>query len=705
MPYAPHEGTSLGKHVLVRRLGEGSLGTVWEARKLDTDEHVALKVIEPDPSALESTFVRIQRAAKSARRVDHAGMAAVRSIELLETEGVVLLESELLVGCDLATWMKKSGIGIEDTLRLVRHALRPIAAAHGRRDENGQPLGLAHRDLTPGNIFVLDAPTWEGTTRSLLPVKVLDFGLARPEGEPVLVSPKMRGTPAYTSPEVFVGEAHFGATVDVWSMGAILFEILAGQRPFHGGPVEVAAKIVATEAPSLGVAAPWVDAAWVTIVDRCLSKDPSERYQDAGELARAMDDVLGLEASERTEWVQVTLVDEADGAEPSESAPSSVSTSRPVPSQLATESTKASNPAKTAATPAPSPAAPPSPTSEPGSSLPWLALFVLVAGLGIYFFTRKSDDARRPVADAAEARVDGGRASTGDAGAGATVATSAADDAFVRITGAVKRRERYFSNYWGDYQVRDVTVGLGLAMDDAPASLYGFRPRREIFAPEATFDIHANEVTWAELEAFLATHPELRVTRPAGVPDDAAARARRPATNVPWEVADAFCRAIGGALPTEEQWEYAARGDARRIHPWGNAPIDPAHTRVYAGVSASEVDVGTSSQDVTPEGVHDLVGNAREWTDGFFRDPNRESNDRRASAEDTLRAVRGLPVASALPTTLPEVSTAYREPVCGVAACAPSAAAVLAHVGFRCVRPVAAPPGAAATDAGTPSTP
>ena len=54
MPYAPHEGTSLGKHVLVRRLGEGSLGTVWEARKLDTDEHVALKVIEPDPSALRN---------------------------------------------------------------------------------------------------------------------------------------------------------------------------------------------------------------------------------------------------------------------------------------------------------------------------------------------------------------------------------------------------------------------------------------------------------------------------------------------------------------------------------------------------------------------------------------------------------------------------------------------------------------------------
>jgi formylglycine-generating enzyme required for sulfatase activity len=125
---------------------------------------------------------------------------------------------------------------------------------------------------------------------------------------------------------------------------------------------------------------------------------------------------------------------------------------------------------------------------------------------------------------------------------------------------------------------------------------------------------------------------------------------------------------------------------------------------VYAGVSATEVDVGTSSQDVTPEGVHDLVGNAREWTDGFFRDPNRESNDRRASAEQTLRAVRGLPVASPLPQTLPEVSTAFREPVCGVATCAPSAASVLAHVGFRCVRPVAAPPGAAVTpDAGAPA--
>src|SRR5688572_12287371 len=190
MPFAPKEGTSLGKHVLVRRLGEGSLGTVWEARKLDTDEHVALKIIEPDASDLEAVFVRIQRAAKSARRVDHAGMATVRSIELLEPEGVVLLESELLAGSDLHTYMRKQEVTLEDTLRLVRHALRPIAAAHKRKDEHGHLLGLAHRDLTPANIFVLDAPTWEGTTRSLLPVKVLDFGLARPEGEPVHISPK-----------------------------------------------------------------------------------------------------------------------------------------------------------------------------------------------------------------------------------------------------------------------------------------------------------------------------------------------------------------------------------------------------------------------------------------------------------------------------------------------------------------------------------
>ena len=99
---------------------------------------------------------------------------------------------------------------------------------------------------------------------------------------------------------------------------------------------------------------------------------------------------------------------------------------------------------------------------------------------------------------------------------------------------------------------------------------------------------------------------------------------------------------------------------------------------------------------MTPEGVRDLAGNAREWTDGFFRDPNRASGDRRASAENTLRAVRGLPVASALPQALPEISTAFREPVCGVPACAAAAAPVLAHIGFRCVRAEAAPAAPAA---------
>src|SRR5690606_21810822 len=123
-----------------------------------------------------------------------------------------------------------------------------------------------------------------------------------------------------------------------------------------------------------------------------------------------------------------------------------------------------------------------------------------------------------------------------DAGADGSARQAGAvrvDNPFVLIRGATKRRERYFSNYWGDYETREVTVALGLATDNAPPTLFGFRPRREIFAPEASYEIHAHEVSFAELEAFLAANTEFSVTRPSFVPESASERARLPAINVP----------------------------------------------------------------------------------------------------------------------------------------------------------------------------
>jgi formylglycine-generating enzyme required for sulfatase activity len=242
------------------------------------------------------------------------------------------------------------------------------------------------------------------------------------------------------------------------------------------------------------------------------------------------------------------------------------------------------------------------------------------------------------------------------------------------------------------------SIVLGVATETTADP--GFRPSRQIRPPSAAYEIQQHEVTREELDRLIASRPELPaglrdgawLTVPAWLPKDAAARGKYPATGVPWGTAAAYCQAIGGSLPTEEQWEFAARGKELRPFPWGSAPLDLALTAAFRGKAATLGPVMSSNQDETPGGpemaLFDLAGNALEWTADLYRD-DRPGQDERWVQEGglTFRSVRGLPVADAVPKSVPANGAAYRQALCATGTCSADTAKTLHWVGFRCARP------------------
>ena len=196
------------------------------------------------------------------------------------------------------------------------------------------------------------------------------------------------------------------------------------------------------------------------------------------------------------------------------------------------------------------------------------------------------------------------------------------------------------------------TLILGVSADQ-PETVRGFRPERRVKAPNTAYGIQAHEVTWSEIDPWLAAHPDLHIDRP-GFAADPVARAHLPATGVGWDVARTYCESIGGTLPTEEQWEYAARGKRSRPNPWGDEHVDLVRTHAYAGVGARPAAVMSSGQDRTPDGkLFDLAGNVQEWTIDLWREDSAGKDESWVeNAQTSYRAIRGLPLAVERPNAL-----------------------------------------------------
>jgi hypothetical protein len=268
----------VGRYVVVGRIGRGGMGMVYRGLDEALEREVAVKTLTVEGTLDEESRKRFQIEAKAAAKLQHPNIVTV--FELGEDRGLPYIAMELLPGVDLETLIRsREPMLIQEKLDVVVQILRGLQFAHDN--------GIVHRDVKPSNIRLLE----DGS------VKIMDFGIAKLGGHGVTKTGMMVGTVHYMSPEQIRGRALDGRS-DVFSAGVILYELLAGQRPFPGeNPTAVLYKIVHEPAPDLADAVVAGATSVVPLVAKALAKDPEGR-PSAGRLADELNGLLqGLRAS------------------------------------------------------------------------------------------------------------------------------------------------------------------------------------------------------------------------------------------------------------------------------------------------------------------------------------------------------------------------------------------------------------------------
>jgi len=284
----PRLGATLaGKYQIVALLGRGAFGAVYEAMNLELEKRVAVKLIDPELARHEEVVGRFRIEARAASRIESEHIVQVFDVGSDPAHGLYMV-MELLRGEDLATRLDREfKLSPAVAVHIAAQAARGLAKAHG--------AGVVHRDLKPANLFLVTRE--DG---SLL-VKVVDFGISKLLGrEPNSGLTRVGttvGTTNYMSPEQARGLEVDGRT-DVWALGAVLYEMLAGAPAYpHDLSYEQTIIEIATgPEPRLAQLAPWVPPGLCEVVDRALTRDLAARIPDCATFAA----LLGEEMPQAT---------------------------------------------------------------------------------------------------------------------------------------------------------------------------------------------------------------------------------------------------------------------------------------------------------------------------------------------------------------------------------------------------------------------
>jgi Tol biopolymer transport system component len=271
-------GAQLGPYRISGKIGAGGMGEVYRASDSRLGREVAVKVLPAEFSADPERLRRFEREARAVGALNHPGLLTIHDVG--SHNGAPYLVSELLEGETLRARLGRGALAVGKALEFAAQIANGLAAAHEK--------GIVHRDLKPENLFVCK----DGR------VKILDFGLAKltrpeagPEGATTTTltleteSGVLFGTVGYMSPEQVRGEPADHRS-DLFAFGAVLYEMLSGQRAFQGGSsIETLNAILNQEPPGLSVLAPKIPAALELIVRHCLEKSPHQRFQSAIDVA------------------------------------------------------------------------------------------------------------------------------------------------------------------------------------------------------------------------------------------------------------------------------------------------------------------------------------------------------------------------------------------------------------------------------------
>ncbi len=571
---------TIGRYELRSELGRGGMARVYRAYDPNFRREVALKVLTGALLDDEEFHARFRREAETIAALEHPAIVPV--YDFGEHDGQPYLVMRLMPGGSLADRLGHGPLPNDQVLRVLGQLAAALDYAHA--------AGVIHRDLKPGNVLFDQAGN----------AYLGDFGLAKlAVGGTQLSATGLMGTPAYMSPEQARGEKDLDARTDVYALGAMLFQTLTGRLPYDADtPIALALKHVTDPVPTLRDTRPDLPSACERVLETAMAKSRDQRYSTASALVHALGQAL------------------ADRPGP---------TVGPRPEPLATW-----------VEPQPSPAAVPmvpAPGRRPLSL--WLgvgAVAVIVLGLGalgvaLAVFNRFGPGAATPtVAAVVSATAQSGvtEAAPTEAPTSPPAVTEAAPGASPTPAAAPTAPEPGAERQTEVDQVTQVYVPEGvfiMGRDGGPADE---APAHEVRVDG--FWLDQTEVTNLQylrcVQAGACEPPTQTgsITRSSYYGDPSFER--YPVIHVSWVQADNYCAWVGRRLPTEAEWERAARGADSRPYPWGSEAPDPDRLNFgLSGIGDTQPVGATASVGSSPYGAWDMAGNVWEWVADYY-DPS-----------------------------------------------------------------------------------
>ncbi len=268
------------RYRIVGVLGTGGVGVVYRAKDLKLPHEVAIKVLQKKHASHPSLRARFEREAKALAALHHPNIVSVSDYGIADGRPFVVME--LLSGFTVREVIDRGPVDPDRAFEITKQLLRGLSYAHGR--------GLVHRDIKPGNVFLQEIEHQPEV------VKILDFGFAKwlvdhPEADPNLSKEGMvMGTPSYLPPEQAAGEQTDGRT-DIYAVGVLLFEMLAGVKPFNGPLIELLRQHLTAKVPRISqVSRTRKETPELRrMIEKAMAKKPDDRFADASQFLRAIE--------------------------------------------------------------------------------------------------------------------------------------------------------------------------------------------------------------------------------------------------------------------------------------------------------------------------------------------------------------------------------------------------------------------------------
>jgi serine/threonine-protein kinase len=279
------EGSTIGAYTVVRKLGEGGMGTVWVGEHTLLGRRAAIKVLLPEFTSREEIVQRFFNEARAVTAIADPGIVQV--FDFGHAHGSAYIVMELLEGEAMDERLRRIGrFAPADAVRLMAQIATSLGAAHAK--------GVTHRDLKPENIFIVGDPAVTGGERT----KILDFGIAKLAGDEASKvktrTGMMMGTPVYMSPEQCRGAASIDSRSDIYALGCVLFTMVCGRPPFESETTGDLIIMHVRDAPPLASQfVPGLPPELDMFIARCLEKDPNRRFQTTAEMVQGLAAVEG----------------------------------------------------------------------------------------------------------------------------------------------------------------------------------------------------------------------------------------------------------------------------------------------------------------------------------------------------------------------------------------------------------------------------